>query len=250
MQGNVRLFEVGSTFAPSSRPLPAEELRAGMLVMGQRRPPHFTEPKPPAYDEWDAKALAETAARAAYPGRQVALEPVGEGAVLWRISADGQEVGVVERLSLDAPVWASPAYGVEISIARVGEARDRRGKGRDLLGVPGPAATDGRAPRRARRFRPLPTTPAAEFDLALLVPESRRVGEVEAVMRRDVGELLEQLLLFDEFRGPGVPTGYRSLAWRLTFRHPERTLRDKEIDARRQRLLRTLESELGIRRRT
>jgi phenylalanyl-tRNA synthetase beta chain len=58
---------------------------------------------------------------------------------------------------------------------------------------------------------------------------------------------LERVTLFDEFRGTGVPSGHRSLGWRLTFRHPERTLRDKEIDGRRARLLETLEKELGIR---
>jgi len=99
------------------------------------------------------------------------------------------------------------------------------------------------------RYRALPTTMAAEFDLALLVPDRLGAAEVEAVIRRAAGDLLERLALFDEFRGPGVPEGHRSLAWRLTFRHPERTLRDKEVDAERQKLLGTLESELGVRQR-
>jgi len=58
---------------------------------------------------------------------------------------------------------------------------------------------------------------------------------------------LEQVILFDEFRGAGVPDGHRSLGWRLTFRHLERTLRDKEIEGRRARLLDLLDQELGIR---
>jgi phenylalanyl-tRNA synthetase beta chain len=69
-------------------------------------------------------------------------------------------------------------------------------------------------------------------------------------MRTAAGELLESLQLFDEYRGPGLPEGSRSLAWRLTFRHPDRTLSAKEIDGRRERLLRTLEGELGVRQRT
>jgi phenylalanyl-tRNA synthetase beta chain len=93
----------------------------------------------------------------------------------------------------------------------------------------------------------LPTTPAAEFDLALLVPDSTTAAAVEAALRQAGGELLEEVQLFDEFRGAGVPAGSRSLAWRLTFRHPERTLREKEIEGRRSRLLEILEKELGIR---
>jgi phenylalanyl-tRNA synthetase beta chain len=40
------------------------------------------------------------------------------------------------------------------------------------------------------------------------------------------------------------------VTWRLTFRHPERTLREKEVEAQRDKLLRALESELGVRQRT
>jgi phenylalanyl-tRNA synthetase beta chain len=96
------------------------------------------------------------------------------------------------------------------------------------------------------QFRPLPTTPAAEFDIALLVRNDLAAAEVERVIRQSSGGLLERLVLFDEFRGAGVPEGMRSIAWRLTFRHPERTLRDKEIDGRRSQLLKTLENILGV----
>jgi phenylalanyl-tRNA synthetase beta chain len=101
-----------------------------------------------------------------------------------------------------------------------------------------------------RQYRALPATPAADFDLALLVPNDVPAARVEEVILRSAGELLERLVLFDEYRGEGVPAGQRSLAWRLTFRHPERTLRDKEIAGRREKLLRTLEGELGVRQRT
>ena len=97
------------------------------------------------------------------------------------------------------------------------------------------------------RYRPLPTTPAAEVDIALLVPDGTMAAQVEKVIRASGGELLENVVLFDEYRGEGLPEGVRSLAWRLTFRDPVRTLRDKEIEGRRQKILRSLESELGVR---
>jgi phenylalanyl-tRNA synthetase beta chain len=100
------------------------------------------------------------------------------------------------------------------------------------------------------RFQPLPTTPASEFDLALLVPDSVLGADVEAVMRRVSGKLLESVRLFDRYVGHGVEAGYRSLEWRLTFRHAERTLRDREIDARRSDILRALADELNVRQRT
>ena len=73
---------------------------------------------------------------------------------------------------------------------------------------------------------------------------------MEQVVRRVSGRLLEAVQLFDRYVGQGVEPGYRSLAWRLTFRHAERTLRDKEIDARRSEILRALADELNVRHRT
>jgi phenylalanyl-tRNA synthetase beta chain len=241
MQGNVRVFEVGSVFAARPGALPREEVRAAALVMGQRRPTHFTEPNPPAFDAWDAKTLAVQLAAAAHPDGAISLEP-GEGAVLWHIVRDGARIGEVQGVALDAPVWASPAFGIELTLGEMPNA---------YVAQPGAQAhgeTPARAGRREpQRFVPIPTMPAAEFDLALLVPETMPAADVERVLRRTGGELLERVVLFDEFRGAGVPEGMRSLAWRLTFRHPERTLREKELEGRRSQLLKALENQLGVR---
>ncbi|MGI8548469.1 MAG: phenylalanine--tRNA ligase subunit beta, partial [Gemmatimonadaceae bacterium] len=94
------------------------------------------------------------------------------------------------------------------------------------------------------------SAPAAEFDLGLLLPSGVSAGDVARVITATAGELLEALVPFDEFTGSGVPEGHRSVAWHLTFRHPERTLRDKEIDGRRARILRALEEELRVRPRS
>jgi phenylalanyl-tRNA synthetase beta chain len=99
-------------------------------------------------------------------------------------------------------------------------------------------------------YRPLPTTPASEFDLALLVPDNVRASQVESVMKRVSGKLLERVELFDRYVGHGVEPGHQSLAWRLTFRHAERTLRDREIEARRSDILSALADELNVRQRT
>ena len=257
-EGNVRLFEIGSVFTPGR-----EEVRAAALVMGARRPAHFTDPKPPAFDAWDAKALAKTIARAAFPGENIELH-TSENGQLWSVSIveaatepevgpeqdDGshmeiwsirvQELGSVRAVALDAPVWASPAFGVEITLGELSAA---------AVAPPGKhdyADADESTPPHFVKFAPLPTTPAAEFDLALIVPNEMSAESVERVMKEASGEMLERLELFDEFRGAGIPDGKRSLAWRLTFRHPERTLRDKEIDGRRSQLLKTLEKELGV----
>ena len=237
-EGNLRLFEVGSAFARSGD-TGREECRVACLMMGARRPVHFTEPPPPAFDEWDAKAIAGVLALATFPGAAVELRDGAHGA-LWTIVVDGIGTGIVRRVALDAPPWASPAFGVELALGELSVAPVAP-PGSNAHAAPG--ATRMRPPVR---YTALPTMPAAEFDLALLVPDGVRAAQVDQVLRRAAGELLEGLLLFDQFQGKGVPDGYRSLAWRLTFRHPERTLNDKEIAGRRQKILATLEKELRV----
>ncbi|MHB1225206.1 MAG: phenylalanine--tRNA ligase subunit beta [Gemmatimonadaceae bacterium] len=251
MQANVRLFEIGAVFTPAAdgRPLPVERMMAAALVMGERRPPHFTEPHPPAVDLWDAKALGERLARAAHPGASVELRPAPEGERLWAVVADGREVGGVYRVALDAPPWASPAFGVEVELGTL-ESEPVAAPGAHARGsAAGGTPASGPGVVAPVRYHPLPTTPSAVFDLALLVPDELPAARVADTVRGAVGELLEDLLLFDEYRGAGVPAGMRSLAWRLTLRHPERTLRDKEIEGRRAKLLRALDDELGVRAR-
>ncbi|HEU4997006.1 MAG TPA: phenylalanine--tRNA ligase subunit beta [Gemmatimonadaceae bacterium] len=242
--GDLRLFEIGSAFLRNSAAMPREQLRLGALIMGRRHPPHFTEPRPPMIDMWDAKELAAVAASAAYAGRQVELVPAAKaGDVLWHVRVGDRTLGNVTRVALDAPVWSSPAYGVELVLGEM-ETQPAAPRG-------GHSYIEGGAHLTVAvsRYRALPTMPPAEFDLALLVPIGTTRSDVENVIRNSAGELLESLDLFDEYTGEGVPQDHRSLAWRLTFRHPERTLRDKEIEGRRNKILGALEQELHVRKR-
>jgi phenylalanyl-tRNA synthetase beta chain len=245
MEGNVRLYEIGAVFRPGEHDLPDESVNVGLVVMGDRTPTHFSDPRPASYDAWDAKWLGELVARVAFPSAGLELEPAdGKSGVLWRIVVDGEARGTVQRLELDAPVWAAPAFGVELVLGTMSNS-DVAPPGEHAHG--GVAAT---APRRAPRYRPLPTTPASQFDLALLLPAGVSAAEVEGVIRSAAGDLLERLEVFDLYEGEGVDAGHRSVAWRLTLRHPDRTLRDKEIEGRRARILSALQNELNVRQRT
>ncbi len=241
MQRNVRLFEIGAVFsrAEGSESLPREAIHVAVLIMGDRRPPHFTEPKPPHYDEWDAKGLAESIAEAAFPGHVITCVP-SEGDALWNVAAGDVKVGIVRRISLDAPAWAASAFGVEIDLQALGASVVASPTERPSAGITG----------STKEFAAIPVMPSVEVDLALIVPDSLRAADVERVVRESAGDLLERLILFDEFRGVGIPAGSRSLAWALTFRHPERTLRDREVQGRTAKIVKSLEDELGVKQRT
>jgi phenylalanyl-tRNA synthetase beta chain len=80
------------------------------------------------------------------------------------------------------------------------------------------------------RAQPLPRFPAVERDLAVVVDEHVAAGSLLAVIEESAGDLLEMARAFDEYRGTQVPEGHKSIAFTLTFRSPERTLTDAEVD--------------------
>ena len=112
------------------------------------------------------------------------------------------------------------------------------------------AAPARRAAQVVGRYQAPPAQPAIYFDLTLTVPDGVTAGAIERSINDARDQLLEGTRLLSEYRDPGEIDGPRYLTWRLTFRHPDRTLREKEVEARRDKLLRALESQLGVRQRT
>jgi phenylalanyl-tRNA synthetase beta chain len=86
------------------------------------------------------------------------------------------------------------------------------------------------AASRIPRAQPLPRFPAVERDLAVVVEDHVAAGALLATIKELAGEYLEQARAFDEYHGQQVPDGQKSTAFTLTFRSPERTLTDAEVD--------------------
>jgi len=231
---DVRLFEVGTVFRPSGRPAerPSEELHLAIVLTGARHPAHWTggsgqDAKLPDMDIWDLKRHFELAVGVAAPSADV--QPAADGSG-WVARGDGQrgaEVGVATPLDADAPKWAGPLFGLEVSIAV--------------------------KPQPLARYQPLPTQPPVIRDISLVLPGEVTAAAVEAALRRGGEALLERLDVLDEYRGAGggLPAGTRGVTWRCTFRDPGgvRTLTDREIDALLSRMLKTLEDEFDVQRR-
>lgn len=76
--------------------------------------------------------------------------------------------------------------------------------------------------------------PVATQDVALLVSAEVPAGELLEVLRAGAGELLEDVSLFDDYRGVGIPEGKKSLAFGLRFRADDRTLTAEEATEARQ----------------
>ena len=79
-------------------------------------------------------------------------------------------------------------------------------------------------------FEPLPRFPFSLRDLALLVPDEIPAQKVQELIAQEGGELLESIQLFDLYAGSQVPSGMRSLAYRLKLGSRARTIQEQEIE--------------------
>lgn len=94
-------------------------------------------------------------------------------------------------------------------------------------------------------FRPLSRYPDVCRDSALLVDEEIPAARVLSILGEIKNKSIEEITLFDVYRGPGVPAGKKSLAIRVRYRSLEKTLTDEEIQGIHGKLIRTLEKNLG-----
>jgi phenylalanyl-tRNA synthetase beta chain len=94
------------------------------------------------------------------------------------------------------------------------------------------------------QWKPTSRYPSSDFDLALVVADTTPAEKIEKAIRQACGALLVDLALFDTYRGQGVPTGSRSLAYRLRLQAPDRTLGDTELGEVRAKVI-AATSKLG-----
>jgi phenylalanyl-tRNA synthetase beta chain len=93
---------------------------------------------------------------------------------------------------------------------------------------------------RDKSFRELPKFPAVVRDVALVVDDTVSHAEIVAAIENARNKLLEQVEIFDIYRGTSIPTGKKSMAYSLTFRAADRTLTDAEVNGAHEQLKRSL----------
>jgi phenylalanyl-tRNA synthetase beta chain len=95
------------------------------------------------------------------------------------------------------------------------------------------------------QYKEIAKYPSVERDLALVVPKTMKYGEIT----REVTNLhlakLQHVKLFDIFENEKLGKGKKSMAINFTFLDEEKTLTDKEIDGWMNKIMTTLEKELG-----
>ena len=97
-----------------------------------------------------------------------------------------------------------------------------------------------------RVYRPLPKYPATTRDFSFVCDEETEVGTIARVMKQAGGKLVEDVELFDIYRGPQVGKGKKSVSMRARLRAADRTLTVEEADSVSRKILNDLELRLGL----
>lgn len=208
-QTRLRLFEIGRVFRNRGKDAPLERNALAAVFSGPALPEQWSGKSAPV-DFYDAKAVLDAALarigfRAEYAPVEVPHLHPGRAA---EVRVDGQVVGLIGALhpalnkALDLP---GDVYGFEI----------------DLSALPA---------RALPQAAPVSRFPSVRRDLALVVPEAVAWSRIEACVRRCLAESLQSVVLFDVYRGPGLPENAKSLAIGLILHDFSRTLNESEVE--------------------
>ena len=96
----------------------------------------------------------------------------------------------------------------------------------------------------SKSFEPLAAFPAMRRDVAMLVEENVTHERVLSVVKQAKPQNLENVSLFDVFRGKNVPQGRKSVAYAFTYRNKERTLTEPEVNSVHEKIVERLKAEL------
>ncbi len=104
--------------------------------------------------------------------------------------------------------------------------------------------------RQTVTYVPVPKFPPFEFDAAFVVDQDVRAGDLSETIHKTAGKILHSASVFDIYEGENLGEGKKSIAFRLTFLDPNKTLNIKDVEPVVQKIVRTLEKRSGAKLRS
>lgn len=222
-QSRVRFFELGLRFNYQNAKS-IEDLKQiptlALVAVGSQQPESW-HVKPQPMDFFDFKGeieeiLAAGRVKVEYVRSERAWLHPGQSA---EILVDGQSIGYLGRLhpSLENELDLSTTWVAELDQTAVLQSY-------------------------VSNFTELSRFPSIRRDIALLISDNINVRDIQQLIEKTGGELLDSTWLFDVYTGQGVEEGKRSLAFALLWQHPSRTLEDAEIKSGMDNIIHMLEN--------
>ena len=223
-QREVRLFELGARFSRGH----GEQRVLACSWAGMVGGDHWSGGTR-AVDFFDLRGIIDRLCDALQ--LQVRFEPITEpwlvpGRAARARLADGRPIGTLGQLSPDV----AERHGVSATTVFVAEL--------DLDAIEGSLRND-------LRVVPLPRHPSVTRDISLLIADSLAAATVRDSIAVAAPDTLVDISEFDRYQGKGIPEGKLSLSLRLTFRAPDRTLTDHEVQAAMDAIMGTLRDRHG-----
>jgi phenylalanyl-tRNA synthetase beta chain len=224
---DLKLFELGRVFFPRGPEDQPEEVEfLGGILSGLRDEESWAKPRAEC-DFFDLKGALEglfegmgVSGIQFLPDAQIPFLHPGKAC---RVNVKGEDIGILGEVN-----------------AGVGELFDLKEKV-FLFELDFQKVVSRMIERRT--FTPLPRYPAVARDLAVVVDEPVAAGDILQTLWKASEGWIKEIRLFDLYRGNPVPSGRKSLAFRLVYQKEDRTLTDREVNDFHQKLVELLARE-------
>lgn len=222
-EDSYKLFELGRIYIPEDKGLPDErEMLAGILS-GLR--PRGWDREEGELNFYDAKGILESLFSALglkadfVPSSDPGLSPGKQAEILINKSVAGV-IGEIHHDVQEAFEIKNKAFLFEIDISVIEKNISP-----------------------LKPYYPVTRYPSIIRDMALIVDSAIPSGQIIAIMKKF--PLIEHVWLFDLYTGAGITKGKKSLAYRLVFQAPDRSLTDEEVKGIQEQIIEKLHSEFG-----
>lgn len=216
----VRLYELGNVYLPKSLPLTELPEERMCLTLGMYGKCDFFTLKGVLEDmfehigiEKEVEYVPEKGYPFLHPGRQAKIM-IGEDQLGWIGQAHPE---VADNYNIKAEVYLAV---IDMPVLTEHASFDRKYEG-------------------------IAKFPAVHRDLSMVVEKGIFVGQIEKVLKKCGGAILEDVTLFDVYEGDQIKEGYKSVAYALTFRAKDRTLADTEVNEIVEKMMKEL-GKMGI----
>lgn len=225
-QKPLKLFEVGSVYFASSNENRTEKAVLSAIVLG---PYELTpwKPRGKEYDFYDLKGTLETLAEhlhlklEASPGGKPFLMP-GKSV---RVHVNDIELGYLAQVDPEQKLVheiGQNIYALELDLGALEKAISS-----------------------SLQFQQIAKFPETYRDISILVDRQVSSQQVADLILKTGSPLIQKVELYDHFEGKKIQADKKSLTFALSFQSAERTLSDEEVTPLFERIIQTLESELG-----
>ncbi|MEP1150300.1 MAG: phenylalanine--tRNA ligase subunit beta [Balneola sp.] len=229
----IRFFEVGNVFVHSKETTYHEGINEQTHVLfglsGQKSIEHWTGKAVP-FSIFDLKSEVDAFFTKIGLGSKIKAKLNDENSLIYSFKKiELGTISVVSDTLKNAYDLKENAFIAAFSLDRISEALSKN---------------------KSDSFTPIPKFPAFDFDFAVVVDQEIFAGDLMTSIKSNAGNTLKNIDIFDVFEGDSIGEGNKSIAFRLNFIDPNKTLNIKEVEPIIQRVVKSLEKQFSAKLRS